>query len=523
MRAWLTIPPSRVRWLVLVWALGFMALFSWLSIARYRYLTADSLNYVEVARNIAAGRGLVQHAVGFNNPKIEPNVKIPAPFTQQGPVYPLAIAALARLAIPPTTAALVISTLGFGASVLLLAWIAARLYDRATAGLVALLAVAYGPLWMSARFAWSETLGVALVLGALLATMFALSDRRPLFFAGLSGLLCGTAFATRFAFVPLIVATAGALAIWSPQRARALICHVSAAAVVAAPVVWRNIAATGSFAPPKMPSDKNVFANLVDVYEAMFGRVIPGPPRIYAPIMLSLVALLAAAAWYRRKNAPRPEPALSYHFLPLAWVLGYLVFLVYTRSQRFFDPIGWRLILPAGVVALIWLGRAFVVAVGGRPDVLRAATVVLAIYASAREVRAIYFKPINMAVPPALAETERLRWVARNASTRDLIIGNQTYDIPYYLPRRPVINYSPYPYSVQPGYADILTLSHHRCKEYERLLLVLHVPAKKEHAAFRNQYGEFFSDLAGHGFGRYPRLIPMVFLKDARVFRIQCP
>ena len=45
---------------------GHVGVFGWRSITFDRSLTGDSLNYIDVARNLSAGEGLVQSAAGFN-------------------------------------------------------------------------------------------------------------------------------------------------------------------------------------------------------------------------------------------------------------------------------------------------------------------------------------------------------------------------------------------------------------------------------------------------------------------------
>ena len=69
-----------------------VAVFGWRSITFDRRITGDSMNYIEVARNLSAGEGLVQSAAGFNQPTFwardfSPDFPGPRP----GPTTPPAI------------------------------------------------------------------------------------------------------------------------------------------------------------------------------------------------------------------------------------------------------------------------------------------------------------------------------------------------------------------------------------------------------------------------------------------------
>ena len=94
-------------------ALAYCGLFAANSLIRVRTFTADSMNYVDVARRVAGGDGLVQSTGGFNQPfYLSGDLDLPAAFTAQPPGYPLVIAFLARLGVETADAALVVSALG---------------------------------------------------------------------------------------------------------------------------------------------------------------------------------------------------------------------------------------------------------------------------------------------------------------------------------------------------------------------------------------------------------------------------
>src|SRR5690242_20197478 len=103
-------------------ALG--AVVGWNSLTRLRRFTPDSMVYVDVARNVNAGQGLAYDTLKLDDPSPLIERTIPVPLTTFPPLYPLTVAALARLAGPrleAAEAALAVAALG-ALACLLLAW-----------------------------------------------------------------------------------------------------------------------------------------------------------------------------------------------------------------------------------------------------------------------------------------------------------------------------------------------------------------------------------------------------------------
>ena len=113
----------------------YCGLFAANSLVRVRTFSADSMNYVDVARRVAAGDGLVQSTGGFNQPfYLSSDLDLPAAFTAQPPGYPLAIAFLSRLGIEAADAALVVSALAYAAILLLVYLLGQRIGGSAAGG-----------------------------------------------------------------------------------------------------------------------------------------------------------------------------------------------------------------------------------------------------------------------------------------------------------------------------------------------------------------------------------------------------
>ena len=216
-------------------ALAYCGLFAANSLIRVRTFTADSMNYVDVARRIAAGDGLVQSTGGFNQPfYLSGDLDLPSAFTAQPPGYPLAIAFLARLGLEPADAALVVSALAYVA-ILALVYLLAKRIGGSSVGAIALgAALLYVPLVHSGRAALSECLAVAVVLTFFLLLDW-LVERPRAEVSGAStqggrpywwslrlpltlGLLAGVAFGIRYSLWAL--ALIGCAALWFTGAAR---------------------------------------------------------------------------------------------------------------------------------------------------------------------------------------------------------------------------------------------------------------------------------------------------------------
>ncbi len=222
--------------LVLV-GVAYVALFAANSLVRVRTFSADSMNYVDVARRVVAGNGLVQSTGGFNQPfYVSGDLDLPSAFTAQAPGYPLAIALLSRLGMNAADAALVVSVLAYAAILALVYLLGQRIGGSAAAAVALGAALLFVPLTHFGRAALSECLAVAVVLFFFLALDWLLerrpaevpdeSDRgrRPAWRALLLplslGLLAGAAFGVRYSLWPLPLIGFAALWLGGASRPR---------------------------------------------------------------------------------------------------------------------------------------------------------------------------------------------------------------------------------------------------------------------------------------------------------------
>ncbi|MCE2558511.1 MAG: glycosyltransferase family 39 protein [Acidobacteria bacterium] len=344
-------------------ASAYCGLFVANSLIRVRTFTADSMNYVDVARRVVAGDGLVQSTGGFNQPfYMSGDLDLPSAFTAQPPGYPMAIAFLSRLGPDAADAALVVSALAYGAILALIYLLGRRIGGRPAAPIALGAALLFVPLTHLGRAALSECLAVAVVL-----LFFLLLDRHlertpdhllpPLAL----GLLAGAAFGVRYSLWPLPLV--GMTALWfgaaAPREerreaARGLAPAFAAGALVpVAVVLGRNLSAEGRLLPPAMPAVTTLPESLERAVTAVLGgwrsTALGSWPD--AALFAVVLGVLGAFAIRKARDSGRPR-SLAGSRLPLlvcVWSVLYFAAVIWRSTQANFDPIGVRLALPATV------------------------------------------------------------------------------------------------------------------------------------------------------------------------------
>ena len=131
---------------------GHVGVFGWRSVTFDRRVTGDSMNYIDVARNLSAGEGLVQSAAGYNQPTFWVRDFTPhfPEKTRAGhnPGYSVLIAAVAAVTgLEHADAAFVIGPAAYAAALASAFLFASRLLGPA-AGLLAAAFVAHQIRWV---------------------------------------------------------------------------------------------------------------------------------------------------------------------------------------------------------------------------------------------------------------------------------------------------------------------------------------------------------------------------------------
>jgi hypothetical protein len=155
---------TKINCFVVILLIIYLSLFFFNTLNRTRYFSTDSMNYVNVARNITAGKGISQPTLGFNQPTFSINDQVPTPFTSQPPLYPLMIALISLIGISHADAALVVSFLSYIGILLSVFLITVKLFNKNIASIALGFLILFHPLRFIGRAALSEALGIFFVL-----------------------------------------------------------------------------------------------------------------------------------------------------------------------------------------------------------------------------------------------------------------------------------------------------------------------------------------------------------------------
>ena len=490
---------------------GHVGVFGWRSITFDRRLTGDSMNYIDVARNLSAGEGLVQSAAGFNqatfwaqdfSPHFPDKTR-----ARHNPGYSVLIAAVAEATgLEHADAAFVIGPAAYTAALIFTFLFASRLLGPA-GGLLAAAFVAHQIRWVFLR-TWTEPVVIALLLALLALLARGTTPRRAVG----AGLLAGLVLLVRSSFVPILALGGLACLLGHGSRVRRLLLFAAGA----------SIAMVGPFLGEGQvyPTQTTVAAgwfpavSLSELFAAFLERV--GWILVAPPAFLGVCALWRAV----RDGRPIvPHRARYGCVLVIAWIAGWSVFLlVVTRLIVLTNMFDDRMLAPGAAVTsiasalLVWRlcpeGRRLSVAV-----VVFAVTMALAtagdaivqgdtgtaqrIYGSAA--RVLVGRNMTARILPAdgdrsdyayrIARSPRRLWVSRNVTPRDLIVGAGTMDLPYFF-RQQVpasVSFSPQPKFPEIPGAKFNAIFLARCDRYDNLYLIL--------SKLRRRWGRFAFDL----------------------------
>ncbi|MFN8215405.1 MAG: glycosyltransferase family 39 protein [Solirubrobacterales bacterium] len=180
--------------------------------------TDDAFEYDHYGRTIAAGEGFGRS--GY--------LRQGGPTAIRGPAYPYALGALYAASGDSRTVGRLFNALLGALAVFLLYLIARRLWGDAVGLIAAALAAVFPPLVLLSRDLVSESLFIAIELGAVLCVLNFRRSGGRLRWALAAGALCGVAVLTRNTGIALLVPIA--IGLWVPAGGRAW-------AALAAPLV----------------------------------------------------------------------------------------------------------------------------------------------------------------------------------------------------------------------------------------------------------------------------------------------
>ncbi len=519
------------------WAGGFIALLAALylgllvanSLTRLQHFSPDSMVYVDVAQNLAAGRGLSQSVVVAYMPAHLDTAPLSPPLTTWAPLYPIAIAGLHGLGLDCRIAALLLAALGYAAVLGLAFHLTSRLFGVPAACLGAGFMALHFPLHLAATYAWSESLALALLLaGFCTLPRPGRPLRYPAAWAFLGGLCFGLAFAARYALLPagFVFPLFLLFSRHQPGRWRSFLAWLGGYAPAAGAVLLRNLVVSGRlFGPPRPVSQTGLLENLRLAFETVSQLYLPYERFSMGfqwRLLLCLCLVVIAAAVLRRRVPAlieafkgRPQAVLT------AWFLGYTAFLLVYRSLYKTDPVGPRLLLPALVPLLVVGTGAIARVLSGYRYLPIAAGLLMLAGAFAGEChtwRSLSAKSLDA----ALEESERLRWIRDKTTEQDLIVGDSTMDIPMYCGFRHSIAVFPEASPEQHlAYADLEAFAARHDGRLGSIYLVFRggeTAGQIFADVFRSHFGPFVGDLMEGRLDNYPGIRPVAVLEDAHVF-----
>jgi 4-amino-4-deoxy-L-arabinose transferase-like glycosyltransferase len=307
-------------------------------------VTADSVFYASAARNLAAGRGVVDFA-GAALVHWPPGLSV---LLAGGLKLGLSIETSARLINASSAALIVWCTFRVGVP---------KLPSRRLAVLAAAI-VAVAPALLNAEDSiWSEPVFTVLVV-AFLLLLDTMQTRRSLGLVALAGTVAGVATLVRYLGFSLIVAGILVLVLTEHRRIRECVLRIamfgSAATVVVLPWLIRNYDASGSAATTGGKTSgigPTAKALLVALGRLELPRGAPEPVVIAAVIGAALF-VLAACIWFRL-TWRSASPIMSW-LIVLAALAGFMTVTSFTGSS----DLDARILAPAVpplVLCALWL------------------------------------------------------------------------------------------------------------------------------------------------------------------------
>lgn len=334
--------PARDRIVVLLLAAAILALF----VPRVAPFTTDSESYLDVAKNLLAGDGLVMRIVDFWRPAI------PDPMGLWPPLFPLAIALGGLAGATPEFAARAIPAASFLVLALSLHALAARSGCGRTGALaVTFLALSTTGVARAAATAWSEIPYLALLVAG---TALGFRSAGSPWVAALAGLLVGLAAITRYIGILALPAAALAVLAARPPRSRWAL-WIAAAALPPALLLARNVLVFGS---PGGPPGAAPFLAPLEILRATLSGLrwglLPAPIAASAPVAWAALAAAAAALLVALRLAPAARIAA---LLALIHVGGVALLRGSYMGDRFLTPGYPFLWLAAGAALAAYAGR----------------------------------------------------------------------------------------------------------------------------------------------------------------------
>jgi hypothetical protein len=338
----------------------------------------------------------------------------------------------------------------------------------------------------------------------------------------IAGMLAGLAVDTRFSMIflaPLaLVAVVAREAGWR-RRIGDLFAFGAGMALTLGPLLLHYARVHGGAVPPRIASiHPPIAGELTDAFVSVFGRWAGIHPMIELPaLVVGLVAITLVL--HRRRGIATDTAGSRARRVPWIGAGLYFACLIAMKWIAYAEPIGARLALPGALLLLVPAG--WLVAEAWRPT--RAAAMALAVAVLVLRIGAeVVLLVTGATFRPAdpVAASARLGWVAAETTARDLVIGDDTMDIPFWLGRPAAVSFSPWPQTSHPELATLRALCRRQSAGHDRFFIVVREHGADE-VAWRQAYGPFIADLVHDRLGVDDGITRVARLADAHVFELR--
>ena len=223
----------------------------------------DSAAYVETARSIHEGRGLMQRTIHGLEPSLW------EPISWWPPGYPILVALVMAMGVSATTACVLVALVSSAISVCVLAWITLPRFHWALTLALVLVTVSMPPFIQSSSTCMSDApyfLFAAASLACLIS--WAAREERSYLWLVIAGILAGAAWGMRYAGSSLFIATVIFFlchVLWAHRLevAKMGAAWLTGVALCAAPLMLWNLKTFGAIVPYSMPpSELSLWSNL---------------------------------------------------------------------------------------------------------------------------------------------------------------------------------------------------------------------------------------------------------------------
>jgi hypothetical protein len=514
----------------------YLALVAVNSVTRDRHFTNDSMNYVDVARNFAQGRGFTQSTLGFNQTDyFKPDTKVPTPLQHQPPGFSLLIALGGLFGVSYADASLLIPVISYGVLLLFAFLLVQRRFGLGAALVTLALLLLFPPLEMVARRAWGEMSSLALLfvcLWALLRFADSQNTQHRIMFALIAGLAAGTSGAIRYSMLPLPFAGLAFLVERGLYRrdkfSRVILNSLVYTVAFAVPlglVFLNNLALQGVVMPDFPDSSVPLATNIADAFTALTQNYLPPriPPTLQVALLfVGIVAVLGVLITRRRLlQTIRTEFIEKGVYFVVGWFVAYTGYIIVLRTFRHFDRIDPRILIGGSVVMPLlmaillsvviskqWLTRIGLVLIVG--------ALALGLWRMGGELSA----PIKTDAM-VIQRSDILSWIAENTTDRDLIIGYVTVYIPFYFGRTEAVAFNDYPLTEYITPEILLEYTTAKCAKYEQTYLVVD-RFFQPRAEVEKMFGTFITDLITREYTNYPYLSLREELPTRYVYEVAC-